>query len=283
MDPLTHKTTLQNHAVTWCFSRSNSNGKEKDYESGFHYYGARYYWCELLTGWLSVDPMADKYPSMSPYNYCAWNPVKLLDPDGRDFDPTMEKCASQVERYCDIQIKNLSEKESLTDEQKSRLSELQSAKDEILKMRDDNSAYYCLQSGSFGEKERKTKGVTHYYGCGEFTRKGEQQHEIMVSLNVDCGLFTEKGVLNMKGLQVLGHELKHCYQFYNKELLYIQSADGGRPKAYNTKTLEEAAFKRGDAFGSPDRFDAANYPDLVIGTIDDFIQKNPECTVIKHK
>ena len=35
-----------------------------------------------MTGWLSVDPMADKYPSMSPYNYCVWNPVKLVDPDG---------------------------------------------------------------------------------------------------------------------------------------------------------------------------------------------------------
>ena len=43
------------------------NGKEKDYESGFHYYGARYYWSEVLTGWLSVDPMMDKYPSISPY------------------------------------------------------------------------------------------------------------------------------------------------------------------------------------------------------------------------
>ena len=60
------------------------NGKEKDYESGFHYFGARYYWSELLTGWLSVDPMADKYPSLSPYVYCAWNPVKIIDPDGRD-------------------------------------------------------------------------------------------------------------------------------------------------------------------------------------------------------
>ena len=59
------------------------NGKEKDHESGFHYYGARYYWSELLTGWLSVDPMSDKYPSISPYNYCMWNPVKLIDPDGR--------------------------------------------------------------------------------------------------------------------------------------------------------------------------------------------------------
>ena len=51
------------------------NGKEKDYESGFHYYGARYYWSELLTGWLSVDPLADKYPDISPYAYCMWNPV----------------------------------------------------------------------------------------------------------------------------------------------------------------------------------------------------------------
>jgi len=61
-----------------------NNGKEKDYESGFHYYGARYYWSELLTGWLSVDPMMDKYPGISPYNYCMWNPIKLIDPDGRD-------------------------------------------------------------------------------------------------------------------------------------------------------------------------------------------------------
>ena len=37
-----------------------------------------------MTMWLSVDPMADKYPSISPYAYCAWNPVKLVDPNGRE-------------------------------------------------------------------------------------------------------------------------------------------------------------------------------------------------------
>jgi hypothetical protein len=30
-----------------------------------------------------VDPLAEKYPSMSPYSYCANNPVKYVDPDGR--------------------------------------------------------------------------------------------------------------------------------------------------------------------------------------------------------
>ena len=37
-----------------------------------------------MTSWLSVDPMMDKYPALSPYNYCAWNPVKVVDPDGKD-------------------------------------------------------------------------------------------------------------------------------------------------------------------------------------------------------
>ena len=34
--------------------------------------------------WLSVDPLADKYPGISPYAYCAWNPIKFVDPDGRE-------------------------------------------------------------------------------------------------------------------------------------------------------------------------------------------------------
>ena len=33
--------------------------------------------------WLSVDPLVDKYPGISPYAYCAWNPIKYLDPDGK--------------------------------------------------------------------------------------------------------------------------------------------------------------------------------------------------------
>ena len=65
----------------WCCSFT---GKEKDAETGYGYFGARYMDHELMTMWLSVDPLADKYPGISPYAYCAWNPVKLVDPDGRD-------------------------------------------------------------------------------------------------------------------------------------------------------------------------------------------------------
>ena len=62
------------------------SSKEKDAETGYGYFGARYY-DSGLSIWLSVDPMSDKYPSMSPYNYCANNPVILVDPDGREFSP----------------------------------------------------------------------------------------------------------------------------------------------------------------------------------------------------
>ena len=71
------ETLSQSHRL--CFI-----GKERDSETSFSYSGARYYDSDILTGWLSVDPMADKYPSLSPYAYCAWNPVKLVDPDGED-------------------------------------------------------------------------------------------------------------------------------------------------------------------------------------------------------
>ena len=57
-------------------------GKERDSETGFSYFGARYYDSDLMTGWLSVDPLADDFSNISPYNYCNWNPVKLKDPDG---------------------------------------------------------------------------------------------------------------------------------------------------------------------------------------------------------
>ncbi|MBR5832614.1 MAG: hypothetical protein IKY79_08390 [Bacteroidales bacterium] len=73
-----------NERISSYNERFTFTGKERDSETGFSYFGARYYDSDLMTGWLSVDPMADKYPGLSPYAYCGWNPVKLVDPDGRE-------------------------------------------------------------------------------------------------------------------------------------------------------------------------------------------------------
>jgi len=50
-------------------------------ETRYSYFGARYYWPEVSV-WLSVDPMADERSWLSPYNYCQWNPVARIDPNG---------------------------------------------------------------------------------------------------------------------------------------------------------------------------------------------------------
>ncbi len=38
---------------------------------------------DYATRWLSLDPLAAKYPSMSPYNFVANSPILFIDPDGR--------------------------------------------------------------------------------------------------------------------------------------------------------------------------------------------------------
>ena len=59
------------------------SAKEKDSESGYTYFGARYY-SDNIMQWLSVDPLSDKNASTSPYMYCAGNPIKYMDLYGLD-------------------------------------------------------------------------------------------------------------------------------------------------------------------------------------------------------
>ena len=65
-------------------------GKELDSETGYTKTDNRYYWAEAGV-FLSVDPLCDKYPMLTPYNYAGNNPLIFRDPSGLDIDPTTEK------------------------------------------------------------------------------------------------------------------------------------------------------------------------------------------------
>ena len=77
------------------------NAKEFDEETGLYYYGARYY-DPRLSLWMSVDPISNydplnsenyldgehnggiyNYANLNSYIYCYQNPVKLVDPNGK--------------------------------------------------------------------------------------------------------------------------------------------------------------------------------------------------------
>lgn len=80
------------------------NAKEFDEETGLYYYGARYYEPRLSL-WISVDPISNYDPrnnenyldgehnlgvyntfNLAPYGYCYQNPIRLIDPNGKQVD-----------------------------------------------------------------------------------------------------------------------------------------------------------------------------------------------------
>jgi len=61
-------------------------GKEFDrkFELNLYDSGARFY-DATRNQWTTMDPLAETHPEISPYAFCANNPVNLIDPDGMDW------------------------------------------------------------------------------------------------------------------------------------------------------------------------------------------------------
>ena len=59
------------------------SGKELDKQNGLNMYdfGARLFDVAGVPMWISVDPLAEDNPNVTPYMYCAGDPVNKFDPD----------------------------------------------------------------------------------------------------------------------------------------------------------------------------------------------------------
>ena len=68
-------------------NRYKFSGKEslEPFDIGLLDFGARFYDARLAR-WRTQDPMAENYLSLSPYNYCAGNPISFVDPTGMKID-----------------------------------------------------------------------------------------------------------------------------------------------------------------------------------------------------
>ncbi len=158
-------------------------GKERDEETGYGYFGARYMDHELLTSFMSVDRYADKYPSTSPYAYCAWNPVRLIDPTGDTIvfkDKIIQDMFNNTYESVSNRIKEL----AAGDEEYESLSKIKKSMEAV---RDSKTIFY-YSSRENPEGKIKSGGCT--YGMA----------------GID-GVFVE---ITEKCINTLIHETKHA-------------------------------------------------------------------------
>ena len=70
-----------------------------------YYYGARYYEPRLSL-WMTVDPKMEKYQNVSAYVYCLNNPLKIIDPDGKDIVFLLDREAANGYGHAAVLIGN---------------------------------------------------------------------------------------------------------------------------------------------------------------------------------
>ena len=214
--------------------RFRFTGKERDAETGYDYFGARYY-SSSLGIWLSVDPMSDKYPSLSPYVYCADNPMRLVDLEGCKWDSAaiifVEKYKEEVNLRIGY-INDLREKNNSTERLDLQFDEYNKILGELNDLGNDPNNIYRITKGV--DLGKNVQGKVSYGG------KKDDLNIIQIDL-------ASKDSNIAFYLDPLAHDLKHAYQYFEGRLGFALD-ENGKQTPSNTKELEKEAHVRGRLF-----------------------------------
>ena len=239
------------------FSCCSFTGKEKDEETGYGYFGARYMDHELMTMWLSVDPMSDKYPSISPYAYCAWNPIKLVDPDGQDVfitgdEESKEDALKQIQQKSKNMIFSIDENGKLTFEGKAK-TKMEKYMKRII-MSSQVSVDLCVQNNSAYDGETIDAGA--FYG-NMLSDDGEKVYASQI-VNVKRASFYDKKCKSPGNM--IWHEISEAYE---GGLISLDNQTDAEPKrtGIHNPIYNSAHYNAGKFFpGSIQPFDV-EYPE----------------------
>lgn len=220
------RTELKVSYINKELTLKNSAVKERSYLK------ARYY-DPRTSIWISVDPLAEKYPSHSPYNYCINNPINVIDPDGRDIEFGKNHVAGR----------DLNEKEKA-----HLLKGLQLLTDDKLKYNSKTNRVEISERGSGKKKEgteliRKlidhdktltvdynVEGKTGLIGGSSGATNGDSHNEsngigtnVTVTIGIGHNIYTQNfsgGQTSLETLStgdIFNHELVHAIAQMNGE------------------------------------------------------------------
>ena len=168
----------------------------------------KFYDCGLSI-WLSVDPMSDKYPSLSSYNYCANNPVILVDPDGREI--WIQDINGSLYKYNNGQLFDQNGNEYQAEEN-SFVGKAKSSLDRLKSKPTGNKLISKLETEG---KTTITSSLTsdHYSNVSvDNTTQLETREEIIEWNSNGTTLPTDNAPWGSKNSTMdLGHEISHAY------------------------------------------------------------------------
>ena len=206
MNQPAHKTEGVNRTQTMRFGGVLFTGKERDEETGYSYFSARYLDHEILTSFLSVDRYADKYPFISPYAYCVWNPIRLTDPTGDTID-------SESQQY---------------------LAEFRKKTQEFMEIHPQHRKVYEKALAELSALENSTQ-MYHIEKSNNFSynQSGETTYDLRNN---------RVNIAFRDGYENLAHELVHAFQFEDGEMSFSRS--NGKSGVLYDLTDERDAYER---------------------------------------
>ena len=250
-------------AGTDAASRYMYGAKEWDADLSLYDFSARYYTPSGAASFTTMNPLCEKYYSVSPYAYCAGNPVNLVDPSGAIFTKGskqhIDRYLDEVSiRFSDALGKSVEYEQQLMDEnlsknKRKRIERKLEKQNEIMReMATASLEYYVLKGSSQVYDVSIDKSITAKYSDDNTT-----VHGITVFDNASSTLQIK---LSPFSLATIAHELKHAFQFECGKMSYSAINGLGSYALYDISD-EEEAFARGLYFGGePIRY--RDYPTL---------------------
>ena len=196
--------------------------KERTAATGDYDFGPRRYISAALF-WRAPDPKAHDYPNISPYAFCAANPIRYADPTGMIFTEAAQKYADELQTYAISAFMD-----ALRNQRFDLADKFNATLVEIKKMAESEVVFDARKW------DDKTYGKTSYHiGTGE----GDK----------DAVVFTFPKE-HFEG--IIAHEFKHGYQFIQGDIDLV--IDNTKPSDFPILADmydEGEAYQRSHLFG----------------------------------
>lgn len=188
------------------------NGKESLEIFGIPYsdYGARLF--DSNTGrWLQTDPLAQDYPNISPFAFCANNPIRYIDPDGRKIvvnDIVDNELIKYEWRQYDGNWGFYDKSNNLYVGDNEYISNLSTALSQLM---NGGEIGYALVSNVAGADEIIKIGLGRGGKNAYYSKKPESGGDISWNPRSTSTIPTENGSKSNIPFISLGHELAHAW------------------------------------------------------------------------